>query len=673
MTGRARLTSRGGSDKTGAVSSKRCGGSTAAGILRAAAAIAVLASPPLPAAAESERIVSFHSEVRIHPGGDLDVRETIEVHAGHEEIRRGIYRDFPTRYRSLLGVERRVPFEVVEALRDGKPEPWHSERISNGVRVYLGEAGRLVEKGRHTYVLAYRTGRQLGFFEDHDELYWNVTGTGWSFFIEKASATVRLPEAARGAAAALEAYTGYQGQKGSDYRAAWDAAAATARFETLGTLAPRQGLTVVVSFPKGVVAPPSPSERRARLLADNRALLAGAGGMLLALAVYLAAWARVGRDPRRGVIVPQYEPPKGFTPAAVRYVRRMGFDHRTFAAAVVSMAVKRRLEIVRAGRQFVLRRVPGEDGALAPEERAAYAKLFGGKRESVELERAQHAVVGGALNALKVRLGTQLDKAYFLLNRAHLAPGALLSLASLGTMLLLQRDETAMLAAFMTIWLSGWTAGVWALTLNVGRAWRAAASGSAGSRLLAVPAAVFVTLFALPFFAGEIAGLGLLIWQGSPAYVALLIAALAMAIAFYHLLRAPTSRGRAVLDRIEGFEMFLAATEADRIARLGPERTLELYERFLPYAVALDLEERWSEQFARVLERAGEDGRAYSPSWYRGGYGPRGFSASSFASGLGGGLAGAVASSSTAPGSRSGGGGGGSSGGGGGGGGGGGW
>ena len=143
---------------------------------------------------------------------------------------------------------------------------------------------------------------------------------------------------------------------------------------------------------------------------------------------------------------------------------------------------------------------------------------------------------------------------------------------------------------------------------------------------------------------------------------------------FHYLLKAPTSSGRTLLDRIEGFERYLAATEADRINRMqGPQRTPALYEKLLPYAIALDLEERWSEQFADVLARAGEAGQAWAPGWYHGDFGAHGWSPASFAGSVGGALSGAISSSSTAPGSSSGGGGGGSSGGGGGGGGGGGW
>jgi uncharacterized membrane protein len=147
----------------------------------------------------------------------------------------------------------------------------------------------------------------------------------------------------------------------------------------------------------------------------------------------------------------------------------------------------------------------------------------------------------------------------------------------------------------------------------------------------------------------------------------LYVVSLLVTLIFYQLLKAVTPLGRKRLDEIEGFRVFLEAAEKDRLNFLNPpDRTPELFEKFLPYALALGVEQRWGEQFTDVLAAASAEGR--SPGWYSGTT-SRGFSAASLASSLGDSLSSAVASSSGSSGS----GGGGSSGGGGGGGGGGGW
>jgi len=170
------------------------------------------------AAAAAEKILSFDSSVKVYPDSSLEVRENIRVAASGDRIKRGIYRDFPTRYKDKRGNNYQVDFQVISASRDGRPESYRLERRSNGVRVYLGKSNIYLSPGEYDYTLVYRTNRQLGFFKDFDELYWNVTGNGWDFPIERASAVVDLPQGAEGHIRESDAYTGYSGSKGRDLR-----------------------------------------------------------------------------------------------------------------------------------------------------------------------------------------------------------------------------------------------------------------------------------------------------------------------------------------------------------------------------------------------------------------------------------------------------------------------
>jgi uncharacterized membrane protein len=142
----------------------------------------------------------------------------------------------------------------------------------------------------------------------------------------------------------------------------------------------------------------------------------------------------------------------------------------------------------------------------------------------------------------------------------------------------------------------------------------------------------------------------------------------------FHWLQAPTLAGRKVMDQIEGFRQYLGIAEEDRLNALNPpDKTPQLFERFLPYAIALDVENRWARRFAAVLAAAGTG--AAVGTWYAGRYDPS-RDPVGFADHLGGALSSTIASAASPPGSSGGSGGsggGGSSGGGGGGGGGGGW
>ena len=207
------------------------------------------------------------------------------------------------------------------------------------------------------------------------------------------------------------------------------------------------------------------------------------------------------------------------------------------------------------------------------------------------------------------------------------------------------------------------------LAVTVYKTWQAARGGG----LAKVVGALLTTLFALPFFAGEIFGVVMLGTAVSiPA--ALTLAGMGFLNAlFYHLLKAPTLSGRKIMDQIEGFKLYLSVAEKDRLNLLNPpEKTPALFEKYLPFALALDVENAWSEQFSDVLAKAGTETQPYSPVWYSG-HSWDNFQTSRFSDSLGGSFAGAISSSSSPPGSSSGSGGGGFSGGGGGGGGGSGW
>lgn len=630
--------------------------------------LCVLCLPLVPATAEeTERILQFDSRITIQSDGSMEVREDIRVTCAGQQIKRGIYRDFPTDYRDQYGNRITVDFQLLEVFRDGKLESYHVEHLDNGRRVYVGSKDVLIPHGIHGYTLVYRTDRQLGFFKDHDELYWNVTGNGWSFVIESASTTVELPP---GVPRILfhDGFTGPQGAAGKDYRVSMGTSGNVV-FSTTEPLMPGEGLTIVVAWPKGFVAEPTGSVKLRHFFKDNAGTATGFLGALLLLAYYLVVWLRVGKDPDPGTIVPLFDPPEGFSPAQVRYVREMAYDNEVFAAAVINMAVKGHLKIADEDRAIVLTKQSPGKAVLSPEEETINQKLFG-SREKIELRSENHSIIGSAVTAFQKVLRTNFEKIYFLTNTRYFVPGLLLSILAYIGAVLLDAAQSGPEGLFAGLWLSGWTVGVTFLFLRTVSAWREARGSG---RTAAYAGAVFTTLFLLPFAGGEIMGIVFLDSVTSVWMVLVLFLIIVVNGLFYKLLKAPTRAGRFLLDKIEGFRMYLSVAEKDRLNILNPpEKTPELFEKYLPYALALGVEQDWAEQFSGVLSAATRGETGYTPAWYSG-HSWSHLGGSSFASSLGSSLSSAISSSSTAPGSSSGGGGGGSSGGGGGGGGGGGW
>jgi uncharacterized membrane protein YgcG len=537
-----------------------------------------------------ERILSYHSEIRIEPDASMLVTETIRVRAEGKSIRRGIFREFPTRYRDRLGNAYRVDFEVLGLTRDGQVEPWAAFKRANGVRVDFGDDTFLSVPAEYEYALRYRTTRQLGYFETHDELYWNVTGNGWEFAIDSASATVTLPVTVAASNLAMEGYTGTTGAQDQDYST--ELADSQGTIRSTAPLGVGEGLTLVLSWPKGLVHEPDGVERFGWLLADNVGLLLA----VLALAgsaLYLAwAWNRVGRDPTPGVVFPHYEPPADISPATARFVSGMRYDNKALTAALVDLAVKGHVHISQQGSKYVLHKRSSEQAPM-PDEQALLAHLF--KRGGiVELDKRNHAVIGAARSHHAVALSKSSIGTHFHTNFRYLIP----SLLATALLFLLALLNNAM-----------------------------------------VPMAVVVfilTVLLHPLFG--------------------------------YLMKAPTPAGRKLLDKLEGFKLYLNVAEKEELnLRNPPQLTPELFERYLPYALALGVEQHWSERFARELAKLqGDQAKAWRPLWYTGHFNAGRID--SFASAVGKSFTSAISSAASPPGSGSGSGGGGSSGGGGGGG-----
>ena len=610
----------------------------------------------------SERILDFNSQIRVDPDASMTVKEVIRVVCEGNQIKRGIFREFPTKYKDRYGNTVRVGFEVIGVFRNGHREPYHIKEVSDGKRVYIGQENVFLRPGTYTYAIIYRTDRQLGFFRGFDELYWNVTGNNWNFVIDHARAVVALPAGAEILETA--AYTGRLGATGKDFTTGVDENG-NVTFATTRRLLPREGLTIAVAWPKGIVAEPTSLDKAGYMLRDNRGVLVGLAGLLILFIYYLWTWFRVGRDPAKGTIIPLFSPPKDFSPAAVRFVMRMGFDDKSFAAAVVNMAVKGFLTITEdEDGVFTLQKTRSGESGLSMGEKRVMHRLFR-TRGTIRLKNNNHADIQGAILALKKSLKMHFEKIYFFRNSRYLLPGLIWTLLTLGAVILMATDRSK--ACFMTVWLSIWTTGCFFLVAMGAKAWKSALQREGG-----VAGAIGATLFALPFLAGEIVGLWFFSSSVSLLAALALMALIVVNVLFYHLLKAPTLSGRRIMDEIEGFKLYLSVAEQARLNTLNPpDKTPELFEKYLPYALALDVENEWSEQFADVLTAAGAGG-GYQPAWYSGTSWSR-MGASTLASNLGGSFSGAISSASSPPGSSSGSGGGGSSGGGGGGGGGGGW
>lgn len=254
------------------------------------------------------------------------------------------------------------------------------------------------------------------------------------------------------------------------------------------------------------------------------------------------------------------------------------------------------------------------------------------------------------MEALHHHLRSKLEKLYFRATSRYVVPGLLISAATIICSGFAMEWSQRPLVVCGAIWLLPWSLASVILGRFTLEAWRNALSDPHHARA-ARKRAMVISAAWLAVLLSEVAGLWVMAWAASTGWVVLLLLLAAINYLFYVLLKAPTRLGRALASRIEGFRRFLAATEQDGPGGRTPrESPCDLFERFLPYAIALNVEKGWGERFASALAHTAPRGaRGYSPGWYSGpSWDP--ITLSNFATSLGNSFSSAVSLSTTAPG-----------------------
>ena len=591
-------------------------------------------------ASAAERIQSFNSDITLHVNGQVDVVETLEVIVEHNKIKRGIFRDFPTIYKTPWLTKSTVGFDMIKVLRNGQPEPYHTEPLAGGVRIYIGDKNRRVPRGLQTYTIAYRTDRQMAFLETHDRFAWNVTGNGWGFPIDQVTATVHLPDQVPTAAIKdQKAWTGFAGDTGADYET--NIKGQQLLITSTQSLRPYQGLTLRIEFVKGFF-----EDSRSALMdfiADNLFWLLMVVTLISLMVFYWMAWDRVGRDPEPGVIMPRFYPPDNMSPAAMRYVLEEKADGKNFTAAIINLAVKGFIKLTKKSDGYQITRLdnPAKESASVGEQ-LVLQKLLRGQK-AMEIDSKYNSQVKTAQSGLAAKLIQEFKDKCFKNNWVYAFIGMGISVLVMFALLLHHNPGDR--SAFGVMGQIAFFAVVMFFIFK-------------SKPLGWIPAiGVFIVMSNLNLSVELFIMLGFLV---------------VINLIFIYLLKAPTPFGRELMDKIEGFKLYLSTAEQHRLDIMHPPKmTPELFEKYLPYALALGVENQWSEQFAEYLKQAALDPQEYQPTWYSGhsfdlsGSGSRSFGA------ISGSMASTLSAAATPPSSS--GGGGGFSGGGGGGGGGGGW
>lgn len=579
----------------------------------ASLAAVVLWSAPLVHADVSDfTITSFAANetlTKADPQGELRITERINVR--YTDFNHGLLRAIPETYK-----KHRLQLHINSVSSDtGAPAQFTTYQQNGNKVLKIGDPARTIT-GDQEYTIDYTVHNVVTFYGDHDELFWDINGDQWAQPASKVSVTLRLPAAA-GLNRDPVCYAGSFGDTTQGTCAV--RADKSSHVVTAQTLIPLEGyqtLSVAVGFNKGYFRPSTFLETANEYTPDAVFFLLP----LLLLAVPTGIfWFRHGRDPKgRGVIVPEYDAPEGLGPIEVGTLIDFRTDNKDITATIIDLAVRRYITIIEQKQEhklrkdttsYVLRLEKDGYGELNEFERAIMNGVFvgSGPGEEVDLSQKKYKLASTA-TVLRATVKKSLEA------RGYFAPSAIT----------LKRAGLAFLA-ILAVFVAG-----------------AVAAGMG---------------YSAPFGFGTAAG-------------ALL------AFIFLVFSSARTEKGVEANDHVKGLKMYLQVAEADRIKKLQspdapyapkspePAHTVELFEKLLPYAMILGVEQEWAKKFENIYRTP--------PDWYGGNWNT--FSIIYLTSSLNSGIGAQVNSAFAAPSSSSGSGfGGGFAGGGGGGGGGGGW
>jgi hypothetical protein len=508
--------------------------------------LAVLAGTADRASAQRSLVIErFDALIRVERDGTIDVTETIT--ARFTGAWNGIYRSIPITYRTARGLNWTLGLGELGATNpDGGALRLEASRERHYLKIRMWIPG--AENATRTAVLHYRATNALRFFDEHDELYWNVTGDEWDVPIEAATARIELLPDAAGVRAV--AFNGVYGSTAQD--ASIEIEGPAVRIAMPHALAFHEGLTAVVGWNKGVVAEPSATARTAGVLSSNWPLL-------LPVPVFLGAflmWRRRGRDPRRLPVTVRYEPPPGLTPGEAGTLMDNTPDMRDITATLVDLAVRGHLRFEEREdsklfglvkeQEYVLHRLdpPADASPLAPHERTLLDGIFAGRGKKV------------ALSDLEDEFYTELP--------------------TIRTAIFDRLLERGLYHARPDRVRQRWHVGGIVLGLAVGFGGSAVAA-----RLLLTP---------VPFIvAGVLVG--------------------AIVIGFGFIMPARSVAGARTLEAVLGFAEFLRRVEGEQYRRVIVGHP-ELFDRFLPFAMAFGVEKKWARAFEDIYTR--------TPTWYTG-------------------------------------------------------
>lgn len=512
--------------------------------------------------AQEEKIYTFYSDVTIEESGMIRVKEEIRIFSKGDVFKRGITRSLPLTRRDIQNNRISIDYSVSEVLMNGSPVNYFTEREGGDLIIYVGDRNIFLDPGFYIYEIYYETAGQIGFYEDYDELSWNVNGISGKM-IDSVSSVVRLPTGAN--IISSHCYTGRFGDKESDCISEINEDGSLTT--VVNNLPSNEMLTVSVGFTKGVVNQPAGFETNVFSWFDKNGMAVVSAVFILLLSVYYRiTWKKYGVDPPKPVAIPQFSPPDGLSPAAVGMLHKGYFIDDLITASIVNLSVKGYLSIeeiiekkgvfgIRKDRVFSLTRLNNDYSKLPAEEAVVLRELFYSD-DNIRLDGKYDRDVAKMMQNYKKSLNKQFRPVL---------------------------DEGINIKFHVVPWL--------------------------GFVLYIIILFYFINNSLMHFEVNRTA-----------LFITIPLLSILYIIYAIQIVR-PGERKLHYRSNIKGLKMYLDVAEEKRMQFFNPPSvTPEKFEELLPYAIALEMEEVWGEKFEKALLSSAVQPEAYQPAWYRGTY-----------------------------------------------------
>ncbi|OOV20152.1 DUF2207 domain-containing protein [Flavobacterium sp. LM4] len=550
-----------------------------------------------------ERILNFDVKVKIEKSGTIEVVENITIKAEGNVFKHGLLRTFPLTRKDKDGNDIDVKYSINSIEKDGATEDYFTKEEGNYWKIYIGDAAVELENGTYKYQISYSVPFQIGYFDNYDELYWNVTGNGWDFPIDKATCQFYLPSE-NNKFENLHCYTGSEGSSASNCTSSLNESKTIVTFSAR-QLRSNEGLTVAVSFPKGIIDPPTLAQKSNSFYKQIKTYFWSVVFGIGMFVFFFFSWRKHGKDPVKRTVIPEFLPPFDWSPALVGYVYHRELNAKIHMASLVNTAVKGAVKIsstIESGifvneNKYEIEVLEKDSKSLSSEESAIVDSFS--KKAKIKVQDSNYRIFEKAYSKWTKAIEDQIKLEEIYQNNTRLKWIGFAVFVIGGLIYeILSKNKGFVNYTFYT----GLICAVAALTY-----WFLQKEERTGLVILrflfaffTYPLAIGIFLMTIPFL--------------STIQIVVIGIVFLMYIFYVVTLGKFTEKGAEEFNRLEGFKLYLETAEKDRMNMLNPpELTPQLFEKLLPYAIALGVEIKWGKQFEEILELA-----KYNPEWYQG-------------------------------------------------------